>query len=158
VGFCIIWTLADKPNSVMDDHLSGPAITSGIKRHSPILPTEGGCRIERPEAFARDGSLTSFETLNFAAACGRQNWRTALHAGKDLFVAPPRLPWELALLRIKLRRAVFCFRKKPSLWSPLSLRTTGVTRYLSADSAHRQNWRMFGLSSLLRIKLRRAIA
>jgi hypothetical protein len=41
----------------------------------PILPTGGGCRIEHPEDFARDKPLTSFGTLNFATACGRQNWR-----------------------------------------------------------------------------------
>ena len=44
--------LADKPNSVVDKHLSGILITQGLGRHS--LPKKG----------------------------------TALHAGKDLFVAP----------------------------------------------------------------------
>jgi hypothetical protein len=75
-----------------DDHLSGILITQDLKRHSPILPTEGGCSNRVSRGFARDWPLTSFGTLNFATACGRQNWRTALHTGKDLVVAPLRLP------------------------------------------------------------------
>jgi hypothetical protein len=62
---------ADKPNSVGGDHLSRPMITQRLERHSPILPTGGGCRIERPEAFARDKPLTSFGTLNLCN-CLRQ--------------------------------------------------------------------------------------
>jgi len=58
--------------------------SSGTRR---ILPTEGGCKFERPE-FYEGLPLASLGTLNFAATCGRQNWRTALHSGKDLAVSP----------------------------------------------------------------------
>jgi hypothetical protein len=53
VGFRIFLDRADKPNSVVDDHLSGPDVAIGLERHSTL-------------------------------ANG-----TALHAGKDLFVAFP---------------------------------------------------------------------
>ena len=36
VGFRIFLDRADKPNSVVDDHLSGPVITDKLERHSPI--------------------------------------------------------------------------------------------------------------------------
>lgn len=80
---------ADKPNSVVGDHLSGPAITDELERHSP----KG----------------------------------TALHAGKDLVVAP------LSFGRI-LPEGSLGLSPLTSLWSPLSSRTTGVTRYLSTCS------------------------
>ncbi len=53
MGFLIIVDQADKPNSVVDDHLSGLAIACRLERHSPPKRS------------------------------------TALHAGKDLFVAFP---------------------------------------------------------------------
>lgn len=52
-GFSHCMDRVDKPNSVADDHLSGPVIAHRLERHSP--PKRG----------------------------------TALHAGKDLLVAPP---------------------------------------------------------------------
>ena len=40
MGFCIIVDQADKPNSVEDDHLSGPDVTIWLERHSqPKLGT-----------------------------------------------------------------------------------------------------------------------
>lgn len=53
-------------------------------RHLPILPTAGGFKIEYPEVCRR----TLFRMLNFATACGRHNWHTALHANRDLAVSP----------------------------------------------------------------------
>jgi hypothetical protein len=48
---------------------------------------------------------------------------TALHTGKDLVVAPSSLDEILPEGSLGLSSLA-------SLWSPLSLRTTGVTRYL----------------------------
>lgn len=89
---------------------------------------------------------------------------TALHAGKDLFVAP--LPFD----RI-LPEGSFGLSSLASLWSPLSSRTTGITRYLFSSpsfvararkimavcrylmsrelSLQNWGWSMFGLSSQL---------
>ena len=110
-GFLHFVDRADKPNSVVGDHLSGPAITCKLERHSP------------------------------------SKWSTALHTGKDLFVAPLRLPGELILLR---ELDAPCFRSWASLWAPLSLRTTGVTRYLPQRGLPKGSFSaacMFGLSS-----------
>ena len=38
--------------------------------------------------FYEGQSLDSLGTLNFVTTSGGQNWRTTLHRGKDLFVAP----------------------------------------------------------------------
>ena len=75
---------------IMTDHLSGPDITTGLKRHSPILPTASGCNFERPES--SKGRPQNITQINFAATSGRQDQRTALHSSKDLVVAPFRLP------------------------------------------------------------------
>lgn len=82
-----------KPNFVEDSYLSGHAITRVLKRHSPILPTAGRAKLSALHSFSDAGlninpaSRLFRRTLNFVTACGRQNWRTALHWGKDFAVS-----------------------------------------------------------------------
>jgi len=70
-------------------NLSGPAITRGIERHLPILPTEGGAKLSilwpynEGHPSLRTGHTALFVTL------GEQNQHTALHSGKDLAVSLP---------------------------------------------------------------------
>ena len=45
--------------------------------------------------------------------------------------------------------AIFPFRKKSSLWSPLSSRTAGVTRYLFADSARQRQVKLAHVRTFL---------
>jgi hypothetical protein len=65
-----------------DNYLSGPNIAVWLKRHSPMLPTEGGCNIECLAEALAEADPPPFhygETLNAAAAYGRHHWRTTLH-------------------------------------------------------------------------------
>jgi len=88
-GFPFVWTLADKPGSVVDDHLSGPIITDELERHS-------------------------FNYLKARPCMRVRVW--SLH---------PRLATGL------FREGIPSLSLGTSLWAPLSLRTAGVTRYLS---------------------------
>jgi len=51
------------------------------------LPTAGGSKIECPER-SEGLFLAPLGTLNFVIAYGGQNWRTALHSGKNFAVSP----------------------------------------------------------------------
>ena len=51
---------------------------------------------------------------------------TALHLGKDFVVAPRVLPHKLFNVQVHWS---LCLSTQASLFAPLSLRTTGVTRY-----------------------------
>jgi hypothetical protein len=128
VGFRIIVDQADKPNSVEDDHLSGTLIAQSLERHS------------LPKRYHKGTSI--FLTRSTV----KKNWSgTTLHAGKDLFVASSSFDEILP----EGNRGLSALT---SLWSPLSSRTTGVTRYLFPISNQQvrllgKDRSMFGLSS-----------
>ncbi len=69
MGSRILWTLADKPNSVVDDHLSGPVITDKLERHYLDIP-QGYFHF--PKLADEQGKLVA-----------------ALHSRKDFAVSPP---------------------------------------------------------------------
>jgi hypothetical protein len=111
----------------VSDHLSGPSITARLERHFPY-------HIYKTNTLEVDNTLV----VNVVRD-------TALHAGKDLVVAPSSFDEILP----EGSRGLSALT---SLWSPLSSRTTGVTRYLfsrvePAGSPTGLHESMFGLSS-----------
>ena len=116
-----------KPNSVLGAHFRTAA---AIYRSRPLLcgssaPPQSG----PPQVVARLSARLYFmkyggparqlfvsqklrRTLNSATACGRHNWRTALHGGKDLAVSPTPVARRARLQSLSASETLLFFREK----------------------------------------------